>query len=253
MALNYAPATVPVDTYERIFDLERQQSYPMIDAFEARMGFAVDRDRLEEAARVLCCPYKAAPPNWQHGRVLYAAARKYLAALDISVLRTPVRTLDIGTAKGYSALCVLWAFGDGVEDGITDYVSEHFSVDVMPPDHRLRRGTIAEVDGLKTLAEILEPWPEAQRITFVESTGIDWLKAHPERIHIAFVDGKHRGDVVRQEGVLLAQRQQTGDLCIFDDVHIGDVSAAVTSLHNEYKLEYLQVLPKRAYAIGVRR
>jgi hypothetical protein len=58
---------------------------------------------------------------------------------------------------------------------------------------------------------------------------------------------------VRQEGVLLAQRQQTGDLCIFDDVHIGDVSAAVTSLHNEYKLEYLQVLPKRAYAIGVRR
>jgi predicted O-methyltransferase YrrM len=243
VSLNYAPSTVLAEEYQRIFDLERQQSYPMVDAFEQRMGFAVERERLEEAARVLSCPLKAAAPNWQHGRVLYAAAERYIEDNRVS----SIRTLDIGTAKGYSALCVLWA----VEDACID--SESFSVDVMPPTARVRRNTVAEVDGLKTLAEILAPWPEASRITFVESTGIDWLKAHPERIHIAFVDGKHSGSVVRQEGVLLAKRQQSGDLCIFDDVHIGDVSAAVTSLHNEYKLEYLQVLPKRAYAIGVRR
>jgi hypothetical protein len=246
MALNYAPAVVPAENYHRIFELERQQSYPMVDAFEARMGFRVNMERLEKAARVLCCPFKAAPPNWQHGRVLYAAAKRYLTDRPTQL---NIRTLDIGTAKAFSALCVRWA----IEEEGQWVDARSYSVDVMPPTARVRRNTVAEVDGLKTLAEILASWPEASRITFVESTGIDWLKAHPERIHIAFVDGKHSGSVVRQEGVLLAKRQQSGDLCIFDDVHIGDVSAAVTSLHNEYKLEYLQVLPKRAYAIGVRR
>ena len=236
-------ATVTAEDYQRIFDLERQQSYPMVDAFEQRMGFAIDRDRLEAAARVLACPLKDAPPCWQHGRVLYAAVRNYLHGKSIR----PWVCLDIGTAKGFSALCVKWAVAD------IQTLSNAYSVDVLPPTARVRRNTVAEVDGLKTLAEILAPWPEASLITFVESTGIDWLKAHPERIHIAFVDGKHSGSVVRQEGVLLAERQRVGDLCIFDDVHIGDVSAAVTSLHHEYKLEYLQVLPKRAYAIGVRR
>jgi hypothetical protein len=244
LSLNYAPQTVTADEYHRIFDKERQCEYPCVDAFEDRMYYAISRSRLEEIARVLSCPMKAADPNWQHGRVLYSATRSYLGTRgDLG----PVRTLDIGTAKSFSALIVRLAVEDsGVQ-------AESFSVDVMPPTARVRRNTVAEVDGLKTLYEILQPFPEASRIQFVESTGIDWLVKHPERIHIAFVDGKHSGSVVRREGVLISQRQQPGDICIFDDVHIGDVSAAVTSLHNEYKLEYLQVLPKRAYAIGVRR
>lgn len=257
MSLNYAPQTVTADEYQRIFDLERQNEYPCIDEFEQRMGFAIERERLERIARVLSCPMKAAAPNWQHGRVLYAAARNYaenlrrfsdaVKRLRKGELDDKFRTLDIGTAKSFSALCVRLAVEDsGME-------CESFSVDVLPPSARVRRNTVAEVDGLKTLAEILEPFPEAQRIQFVESTGIDWLQNHPERIHIAFVDGKHSGSVVRREGVLISQRQQPGDLCIFDDVHIGDVSAAVTSLHNEYKLEYIQPLPKRAYAVGIRR
>lgn len=247
MSLNYAPQTLTAEDYERAFEKERQQEYPVIDAFEHRMGFAIDRDRLEAAARVLSCPIKAAAPNWQHGRVLYSATCKYLADSDAD----RVRTVDVGTAKGFSALCVRLA----IEDTLSVFAREceSFSVDVLPPSARVRRNTVAEVNGLKTLAEILAPFPEAQRITFVESTGIDWLQKHPERIHVAFVDGKHLGSVVRREGALIAKRQEPGDLCIFDDVHIGEVSAAVTSLHNEYKLEYLQPLPKRAYAVGIRR
>lgn len=244
MSLNYAPSEVSAAEYARIFALERVQSYPMVNEFEQRMGYHVNRDRLDDVARVLSCPFKAAAPNWQHGRVLYAAARRYFESHQ-EMQR--FRTLDIGTAKGFSALCVRWAVEDaGVE-------ADSFSVDVLPQSARVRRNTVAEVDGLKTLPEILAPFPYSDRITFVESTGIDWLEKHPERIHFAFVDGKHSGSVVRREGVLLAARQESGDVVVFDDVHIGEVSAAVTSLHNEYKLDYLQVLPKRAYAVGVRR
>lgn len=244
MSLNYTPQTVTADEYQRIFELERAVDYPVIDAIEARLGFAIERERLEELARVLSCPFKAAAPHWQHGRVLYAAARHYLRQL----IRYDMRCLDIGTAKGFSAMCVRLAVEDGGMDG-----AAAFSVDVMPPLARVRRNTPAEVDGLKTLPEILEPFPSAKNITFLESTGIDWLQGNPQRIHFAFVDGKHSGTVVRKEGVLLASRQEPGDVVMFDDVHIPEVSVAVTSLHHYYRIEYINVLPKRAYALAVRR
>lgn len=243
MSLNYAPSEVSEETYARIFEQERQQSYPMIDALEARLGYAIDRERLERMAMVLSCPYKAADPNWQHGRVIYAVTREYLSRAQIDA----ANLLDIGTAKGYSAMCLLSVLMDS---GVSGWVT---SVDVLPPQERVRRNTVAEVDGLKTLDEILALWPEAKSIAFVQSTGIDWLAKHPERIHVAFVDGKHSGIVVRKEGGMLADRQVTGDVTIFDDVHIPDVGHAVDSMKREYELEKIQVLPKRAYAIGRRK
>jgi hypothetical protein len=127
------------------------------------------------------------------------------------------------------------------------------SVDVMPPAARCYRNTVVELDGgLKTLDEILAPWPEASDITFLESTGISWLQGHAGRIHIAFIDGKHTGDVVRQEGKLLAKRQESGDVAIFDDCQMPQVSPAVASLSEWYRIEYVKAEP-REYAIGRRR
>ena len=234
--------------YQRIFDLERTHQYPIIDAFEQRMGYAIDRAKLEEAARVLACPVKRNPPNWQHGRVLYSAVRCYFSVLGWSLEDAPsANILEIGTAKSFGALCLLWAMQDaGVYGRVT-------TVDVIDPNGREKRNTIAEVDGYKTLAETLAPWPEAQAIHFVQSTGIDWLKAHPERLHVVFVDGKHTAEVVAQEAALILARQVTGDLCLFDDVHLPEIRAVVRGLHHSYRLEYLDILPNRGYAVGVRK
>jgi predicted O-methyltransferase YrrM len=230
-----------VADYDRIFEAERLNEYPMVDAFEQRMGFALDRARLENAARVLACPLKDNAPNWQHGRVIAAVTRNYTN----SNTATPFRFLDIGTAKGFSALCLAWGLAE-------ECAAEIVSVDVLDPRALLRRNTVAEVDGYKTLAEILEPWPETRAIRFERSTGYDWLKGHPERIHVAFVDGKHEESVVREEGRLLAERQEPGDVVMFDDVQILGVAKAVASLKS-YEFQYLEVKPERKYAIGVRR
>lgn len=230
------------EDYTRAFRLECARAYPMIDVFEARCGHALERGLLESAARVLACPVKAHAPHWQHGRVLYSAARQSFERGDGGVT-----ILDIGSAKGFSALCLLWALMDA---GLTGAV---ISVDVIDPLARVARNTVAECDGLKTLAETLAPWSDAGTITFEQSTGIAWLEQHPARVHVAFVDGKHSGHVVRREGVLLTARQQAGDLAVFDDVHIPDVSQAVVSLQPDYRFEYLEPLPHRHYAIGVRR
>lgn len=244
MSLDYRPQTVTAETYDRIFALEQAQAYPSVDQFElSKIRHPLDRGSLEAAARVLECPFKAAPPNWQHGRVLYAVASDYLSRCSPG----PFTLLDIGTAKGFSALCLLWALDDAGLDGTV------YSVDVQDPLARIRRNTIAEADHLRTLPEILEPWPEAQRIHFEHTTSLKWLASHPERIHVAFVDGKHEYQTVLKEGKLLADRQQAGDVVVFDDIQMPGVGKAVRQL-DPYVCEYLSLgTVNRTYAIGVRR
>jgi predicted O-methyltransferase YrrM len=228
--------------YARVFEQARQLEYPEVDAFEQRMGHAIDRQRLEDAARVLACPVKANPPHWQHGRVIYAAARAYLKPE-----RRPVVLLDIGTAKGFSALMLERARLDTPVNGHV------VSLDVIDPYARVARNTVAEVDGLRTVRETMAPFlADLDAIRFKQSTGLEWLAKFDGRIHVAFIDGKHTGEVVRQEGKLLAKRQESGDLAIFDDCQIPGVSVAVASLHEWYRIEYLHAGP-RQYGIARRR
>jgi predicted O-methyltransferase YrrM len=154
--------------------------------------------------------------------------------------------LDAGTAKGFSALCLQCALRDA---GATGHA---VSVDAIGPCSRVPRRTAADLDAPLTLFELLRPWPEAATITFHQMTGLDFLLSYQGRIDCAFVDGKHTGAVVAQEGMLLAERQQPGDLAIFDDVHLKDVRQAVSDLR-AYNLEWISVSPLRAYAVGRRR
>jgi hypothetical protein len=236
----------PIDAaeYDAAYTREQAVEYPIVDALEAKSGYALKPGRYLPAAYVLACPVKANPPNWQHGRVLYALTREYLA----QQIDGAVTILDIGTAKGYSALCLQWALSDS---GLLGRV---ISVDVIGPMERVYRNTVADPEGRLTLPEILTPWQhDARDIVFLRSTGIEWLTNWSDRVHVAFIDGKHDGHVVRKEGVLLSARQQSGDLAIFDDVHIPRVSEAVASLNDRYRLEYVELLPNRQYAIGRRR
>lgn len=233
------------EDYQRAFDAESAVSYPMVDEVEAECGFAVDRAKLLAAAAVLACPVKANPPNWQHGRVLYALARSYLSAASLTSA-VPMCFLDIGTAKGFSALCMEWALDDAGAPGRVH------SVDVIHPDERAWRNTVLEVGAEvpPTLREVLAGWPEAEDIKFHGMTGIQWFMGRsPNRVNFAFVDGKHAGTVVRQEAQLLASRQEPGDVAVFDDVHIPDVRKAAMDATRYYHQRIVQVLPNRAYLI----
>ncbi len=240
-----------VQDYQRIFELERLRIYPAVSAFEERMGYAVDRTRLESAARVLACPLKVHPPNWQHGRVIYAVARKYLEDGWPSQRSKPedyedALFLDIGTAKGFSALCLAWALHDAFVTG------EVVTVDVIDPMARIYRNTVAEVNGPVTLADLLSPWPEADRIDALKMPGARWLQTQHSRVHLAFVDGKHSGSVVKQEGLFLWKLQEPGDVIVYDDVHLPEIWQAVKSVP-DYAIERIDVLPERAYAVAVRQ
>lgn len=242
--MNLSPAVKPSRAdYDAAFALECSKEYPEIEAYEHLCGFSVDRERLEGAARVLACPVKANPPNWQHGRVLYAAMRQFLVGHP-----GPVSCFDCGTAKGFSALVMQWALNDSDTPGEID------SVDVIDPQAHVFRNSVLDVDGSHQLSDYLRPWPEARAIRFYKLTGMQWLSSDKSRVEIAFIDGKHSFDVVAAEGALLAGRQDRGDLVVFDDAQIPAVSKALGVLGKFYEFTPIELsAATRSYAVGVRR
>lgn len=228
------------EAYEAAFEKERQNTYPVIDAFEARMGYAIDREWLEGVAKVLACPIKKNPPCWQHGRVLYALIRDYLRNRDEHVF-----LLDIGTAKGFSACVMLKALDDAGHDGTV------VSVDSIDPNARVARNSIADLDGLKTVWELITPFCAPRNLTLKGDGSLCLLNAMPvhQRINIAFVDGKHDYDHVREESRQIGMRMRKGDTILFDDLQIRPVAKAVSVIAAEADFEKLSILTERTFGI----
>jgi len=252
-----------VDRYDSEFYDESNVEYPAVDAFDKEQGFHLERHKLEHAARVLACPVKQHRACWQHGRVIYAALRRHIAAWDaLPGARTPMTFLDIGTAKGFSALMMQYAIDDSGHDVEWFRV---ISVDVIDPNARVPRNTIAERDGPRTLHEILNPWKDyAKRIRFLKSTGAAWLKEHDkQRINFAFIDGKHTYQAVHEELGLIAKNQRRNeDVVVLDDVQIDGVRKALEDFRHAYTWRIIDAIPAkgqgrdhalRSYAIAVRR
>ncbi len=233
--------------YEDAFNRERHSSYPIIDAYERQMNYAIERTKLEEMARTLACPVKVNPPNWQHGRVIYATLCRYLGSVrpDHSC-----QLLDIGTAKGFSACVMAHAIAD------SGSMCSVVSVDIVDPQQRVARNSIGELDGLKTVPEFVAPFISDVNVdvSFLGRGSRPWLQwALSQNLHVpfAFVDGKHTYEAVAYEAHALAQLQRQGDIVIFDDCQIDPVWRAVSQLR-EYDLRYLTA-GQRKYAIAVRR
>lgn len=232
---------ISIEQYKEAFKAESVVKYPVIDALEEKYGYALDYKILWEAAAVLACPVKVNPPNWQHGRVIYAVLRDYI---ERPGEKFHVVCLDVGTAKGFSALCAAHAIKDSGCPGSV------YSVDVINPLEKAKRNSIADtIHGPTTVRELLAVWPNHTRyISLEQSSGVDWLKRGDERVHFAFIDGKHSYEVVKEELRLLGGRQLKGDVAIADDLQVPGVERAVAEI-SHYRAAIVNVLPNRRYAI----
>lgn len=233
------------ERYDAIFEKEKSNVYHEISEYENECGAGVSLTRLEEAARVLACPLKVNPPSWQHGRVIYATVRRLLKDGDSSGT-----FVDIGTAKGFSAVVMGWAVEDA---GAKSRVA---SVDIVDPGARLARNSVLEADGeLHSVYDFVRPFKGNLPIEFFGGGSDKFLRtlsqAH-ERVRFAFVDGKHSYESVTNDVKLLSQMQSKGDVLIFDDIQIDGVMTAVAR-QTAYDFRSLSAGPMRRYAIAVRR
>jgi hypothetical protein len=235
--------------YDRIFKDECAVAYPALDAFEERSHVALDKKRLQRAARVLACPLKANPPNWQHGRVIYACIRKLLKPFSGDVV-----LIDVGTAKGFSAVVAAWALSDARVEGIIH------SFDVIEPTARVKRNSVAECDkpsGL-TIEEFVAPFmpiDERVEVRFHGTPLYPWARDNRGLCTFAFVDGKHTEAAVAADAACIRRMQHTkGDMIVFDDIQIDGVRRAVNDLRPHYEIEILWALEgRRGYAVARRK
>jgi len=239
------------ERYLQLYDEARSVPYPEIDAVEKSLGYAIERRELETLALHTQIVIKKSKLNYQHGRLLYASLRRYLA--DHPPVKGGVTILETGTARGFSTLCMAKAITDSGANG------KIITIDILSHNIPMFWNCIDDHDGKKTRQELLSPWQEElNHIVFVQG----WTKAQLERtglsrIHFAFLDAQHTKEDVLFEYVYVRDRQVTGDMIVFDDVTPGlfdGVIAAVNQIESDglYTIERLTVSNERGYAIARR-
>lgn len=225
--------------YDRVFESEALNTYPEIDAYEKECDAAIDRELLLRMARILNCPVKRNPPNWQHGRVIHAALTARMRS--IGKTRDTCAYLDIGTAKGFSAVVMVRALTQFHQRALVH------TAEVVDLSEKIRRNTVAELDGYKSVWELIEPFvPSVAQLAWVGDSfkTLELLRRTYDRIPFAFVDGKHDFRHVRQEAVSIAAMQREGDVILFDDCQMPEVFRAVQKLRG---------YDQRVIDIGVRK
>lgn len=162
----------------------------------------------------------------EHGLILYGLV------LQLSASGHPLVVLDIGTARGFSAMAAARAMLDANREGRV------YSVDII--DHHESR--IWHVDkqeadeplsGIEmSRSEIWERWfpDESDRVVPINDSSSEVLKDwRYGPIDLAFIDGSHTYDSVKRELSSLDPTMRREGVIVLDDYHSGMSAARIRS------------------------
>ena len=130
--------------------------------------------------------------------------------------------------------------------------------DVLPHRTSMYWNCIDDWDGPKTRVELLSPWRNLlQGYVFFHQgdTRLELPKMQNERIHFAFLDGAHGYDDVMFEFNQIRERQQPGDMIIYDDYTPQQFPGIVRAvdeicLRHHYRRTDLQAHYGRGYVVA---
>lgn len=237
------------ETYLSLHDQVRGATFPEIDELEKSLGYALDSDWFENLALHTQVVVKDSDLNYQHGRILYSVLRDYLDRYKPQA----VRILETGTARGFSSLCMARAISDSGQGGSI------VSMDVLPHTKPIYWNCIDDCDGRKTRQALLSPWRELlDLIVFIQGDTSEVLgRLAMGRVNVAFLDARHTYEMVMDEARYVMERQQKGDIIVFDDVTealFPGVVAAVDEIgcRYPYSIQRITLTEQRGYAIARR-
>ena len=231
--------------YLEIFEVAKNEKFKNIDLFEESNSYKIDRNWLDTLALHTQVLIKSSKINYQHGRVLYTSLCKYLKDND------DITILETGTARGFSALCMSKALSDYKKIG------KIFTIDILPHNKKMIWNCIDDIEGPKSREELLNPWSNnLQNIEFIRGKSNKVLKKlNLNRVNFCFLDAVHNKKYVQAEFEFVSNRQNIGDIIIFDDItqnQFPDLVKYILSIENDqkYKFEYLKSTDSRGYAIA---
>ena len=201
-------------TYKKLATETKNKTYPQINSFEIESNYAIDKKWLDELAIHTQITVKESELCYQHGNVLYAALSRYMNNHPPKNEYSQLIIYEIGTARGFSALCIAKALSDHNRAGII------LTIDAIPHNTRFYWNIIDDHDGPKSRAELLEPWQDLvkRHIIFYEgNVRMELPKFQMGRIHFAFIDGPHEYEDVMFQFQQIKNQQEPGDVIIYDD------------------------------------
>ena len=207
--LGVAPSATS-EEYLALHEQARALPSAEVDKLEQRLGYAIDREWMDELALHTQVVIKNSVLNFHHGRVLYAVMRDFLARRP----GMPVYVLETGTARGFSALCMSRALSDAGVAGVI------LTLDVLPHRREIYWNCIDDCEGRKTRESLLAAWQGwLEPIVFVQGEiGETLRRLSMQRVDFALLDAQHSYEAVMEEASYVIARQQAGDVIVFDDV-----------------------------------
>lgn len=234
----------------KLNEAKTSEQNPDVLHIEARTGFAIEKEWLDQLALHTQIVFKHTPVDYQHGRLLYSMLMKKIISENLDW----VNVLETGTARGFSSICMSKAIEDSEKCGVV------LSVDVLPHFKKQIWNCIDDHDGEKSREELLQPWnKQTKRIIFIQGdTKYTLPRLGVSRVHFAYLDAQHIESSVLEEFDCISKRQLPGDVIVFDDVteHVfpGVVKAVETiKQQGDYEVEILNSLKTRGYAIATKK
>jgi len=224
------------ETYLRLHKDEQHRDYPEVNDIEAELGYSLDRDWFETLALHTQVVVKKNPLNYQHGRLLYAFLRDYIAKNN----EREITILETGTSRGFSSLCMAKALSDANQAG------KIITIDVLPHDQQFYWNCIDDHERKKSRREILEPWQDLlDRIVFIQGNTLEVVnRIAMNRVHFAFLDAQHEKNHVLREYNSIRNCQFPEDVVFFDDYtpqQFPGVVAAVDAIMEEGRHEFRKI------------
>ena len=235
--------------YVRLYNQSLNKKHPVVDEFINNKQ--KDDKFINELAFTTQISIKNSPPNFQHGRIIYALLGEYLKKVrDENFAHT---LLDIGTARGFSSIIMSrFMINNSIKGNI-------HSIDIIKHNKKKYWNSILDVEkGKLSRKQILEPYQEyLKNIYFHEGQTNNILSnLKLDRINFAFVDGSHEYKDVAFEYNYIKQRQKKGDLILFDDVtekYKGIIELVdEIKVSSQYNVRIIESSKYRAYAIAER-
>jgi len=236
--------------YERLAQQCQKQTFPVVDNWEKEMGFCISKVWLDELALVTQITIKESELNYQHGRVIYSTLRNYIQERLRKKNSPKIKILEIGTARGFSAICMSKAILDAHID------ANIISIDPLPHNRQMYWNCIADIEGKSSRKDLLRGYQkELENILFVQGHSPDSLnKLGIDRINFAFVDGMHKYPNILEEYKFIKKHQVVGDIILFDDIQSAEYSDVGELAKNiektgEYSLQEIWSNENRGYGV----
>ena len=238
-------------TYIKIFEDSLKNNDSKVKKFEDKIGFKINKEWFLDLVLVTQIGVKKSKLNYYHGRILYSLISKYLS--KIKNKKNKINILEIGTGRGFSAVCMARATLDN------NINASILTIDYVPHFKKRYWNCLRDIDGPSSRSELLSKWQdEINQIIFIEGFSQSLLpKLGLERIHFAFLDGQHKKENILEEYSVIKNKQKKGDQIFFDDVSKEAFPGIYNALKiienkNEYKIEYLNFTNERGYAVATR-